>query len=87
MSYEPLSERRVQILHYIIEYKNERGYAPNEREVAKGVGLKSVSTAAYHIKRLAVHGFLRHHPGVGRGLTNIIDPEHSRSNFACFDTP
>ena len=51
----PTGER---ILHYIAAYTDEHGYAPTQREIAKGVGLTSVGAVHRHIEALKKKGFL-----------------------------
>src|SRR6266568_1938000 len=45
-----LTPRRQQILDYIRESMERRGFSPSMREIADAVGLKSVSTVSHHFK-------------------------------------
>ena len=46
------------ILHFIVAYTDEHGYAPTQREIAKGVGLTSVGAVHRHIETLKKKGLL-----------------------------
>jgi hypothetical protein len=44
-----LTERQQRILGFVAEYVADNGFAPNDREIAEGTGLKSRSSAHYHL--------------------------------------
>jgi hypothetical protein len=53
-----LTPRRQQILDYIRESMERRGFSPSMRETADAVGLKSASTVSHHFKILKEAGYL-----------------------------
>ncbi|MFA6447137.1 MAG: transcriptional repressor LexA [Patescibacteria group bacterium] len=56
---QPLTPKQKEVLDYIIQFINDRGYAPSFREIADGLGLASPSTVHVHIQALRSRGFLR----------------------------
>ncbi len=61
-----LHPRQRALLVAAHEYRQERGYPPCYRELAKRVGLKSINTVGYHREAL-----------VRRGLVSVVGPTRS----------
>lgn len=57
--YEELSTKQSNILKFIKQEINQKGYPPSVREICKAVGLKSTSTVHGHLSRLEKKGYLR----------------------------
>jgi repressor LexA len=55
-----LTPRQAEILAYITEYSEIRGYAPTLHEIGEKFGLSSVATVHKHISHLVDKGYLRH---------------------------
>ena len=55
----PLSPKQKEVLDFIIQFLNDRGYAPSFREIADGLNLASPSTVHVHIQALRSRGFIR----------------------------
>lgn len=72
-----LTPRRQQILDYIRESMERRGFPPSMREIADAVGLKSASTVSYHFKILKEAGYLDRDPRLPR--TVVPRPPVSKS--------
>ncbi len=56
---QPLTPKQKEVLDYIIDFINDRGYAPSFREIADGLNLASPSTVHVHIQALRSRGFLK----------------------------
>ena len=54
-----LTPRQAEILAYITEYSEARGYAPTLQEIGEKFGLSSVATVHKHISNLVEKGYLR----------------------------
>lgn len=54
-----LTPRQAEILAYIAEYSEIRGYAPTLQEIGERFGLSSVATVHKHISHLVDKGYLR----------------------------
>jgi repressor LexA len=63
-----LTWRRQQILDYVRESMERRGFPACMREIADAVGLKSVSTVSYHLKILKKAGYLDRNPRLPRTI-------------------
>ena len=70
-----LSERQNNILKYIEEYVDERGYPPSIREIGDQVGISSTSVVDYNLKILEREGRIRRDREVSRGLELV---KHAR---------
>ncbi len=71
---EVLTEKRRQILDFIIEHQRDHGYPPSVREIGRSVGLTSSATVHDHIDRLAAGGFLVKDPTKPRALQVRYEP-------------
>jgi repressor LexA len=49
-------------LDFLRSFLAERGYAPSLKEIAEHIGVKSLSTAHFHLERLEDKGFIRRGP-------------------------
>jgi SOS regulatory protein LexA len=53
-----LTKRQKQVLDFITEYQERKGYAPALEEIRKRFKLASVSTAHFHVKKLEGLGYI-----------------------------
>lgn len=60
--------RQVDILKYIYEQVNEKGYPPTVREIGEAVDLSSTSTVHGHLARLEKKGLLQRDPTKPRAI-------------------
>lgn len=63
-----LSKRQRQILQFIQEMVQAKGYPPSVREIGEAVGLMSSSTVHGHLRKLEIHGFIRRDPSKPRAI-------------------
>lgn len=61
-----------QTLEFLKRFIADRGYAPTLRDIAEHIGVKSVSTAHFHLERLVDKGFISRGQD---GLLEIIENE------------
>ncbi|HPF71005.1 MAG TPA: transcriptional repressor LexA [Candidatus Krumholzibacteria bacterium] len=54
-----LTPRQAEILAYITQYADERGYAPTLQEIGARFGLSSVATVHKHVAHLVDKGYLK----------------------------
>lgn len=79
---QALSGKRQQILQFIAQSLEERGYPPSVREIGEGVGLASSSTVHAHLAVLQREGYLRRDPTKPRAIKVRSDgasPSHKPS--------
>ena len=55
----PLTKRQRQVLDYLNEFIEERGYAPSLEEIGQRFGLSSLATVHKHLTNLQEKGFIR----------------------------
>lgn len=53
-----LTKKQIELLNFIEVFIEETGYSPTYREIARGMGYKSVATVAKHIDNLVLAGKL-----------------------------
>lgn len=71
---EELSNRQQQILNFIIEEIDQKGYPPSVREIAEAVGLSSPSTVHSHLTTLEEKGYIRKDPTKPRAIEVLYEP-------------
>ena len=64
--------RQRDLLEFISQYMQKKGYAPTLAEICDGLGLRSPATAHEHIQNLIDKGVLKKTEGARRGL-EIVD--------------
>ena len=64
-----LTRKQQQIYDYILAFTSENGYPPSVREIAAAVGLKSPSTAHFHMKGLEEAGMIVKAEGKTRAIS------------------
>lgn len=70
---EPLSDRQRQVLDFLTETVNDRGYPPSVREICDAVGLSSPSTVHSHLSSLVKTGYIRRDPSKPRAIEILTD--------------
>ncbi len=55
----PLTRRQSEILAFITQYSEDRGYAPTLQEIGQRFGLSSVATVHKHVAQLVAKGYLK----------------------------
>ena len=56
---QPLTRRQREILDYLRDFMEERGYAPSLEEIGRRFGLSSLATVHKHLTNLQEKGFIR----------------------------
>lgn len=59
-------------MEFLQDFQNNHDYSPSYREIAAGLGLRSVASVAEHIDHLVQRGFLKRTTGSARSL-EIVD--------------
>jgi len=62
------SETRTQILKFLQDFIDDRGYPPTVRDIQRGCGISSTSVVQHHLKVLQREGFIRRDPEISRGI-------------------
>lgn len=75
-----LSRRQEQILFFIRESVESRGFPPSIREIGEAVGLSSSSTVHSHLRSLEAKGYLKRNPSKPRSI-EILDGSSHRSRL------
>ncbi|MBU9714398.1 transcriptional repressor LexA [Evansella tamaricis] len=75
-----LSKRQQDILEFIKEEVNKRGYPPSVREIGEAVGLASSSTVHGHLSRLEKKGYIRRDPTKPRAI-EVMGADRDASRF------
>lgn len=68
IDYQRITERQLDILNFIDEYRQQNGYSPSIREIGAGTGIASTSAVNYQINRLVEGGYLARTNEVSRSF-------------------
>lgn len=80
MGQKKLTSRQEEILRFVLQELEEKGFPPSVREIGKAVGLSSSSTVHSHLRNLEKKGLIRRHPAKPRTieiLTNKDKRKHA----------
>ena len=72
MSFDDLSKKQFEVLKFIKNEINKKGYPPSVREICDAVELKSTSTVHGHLERLEKKGYIRRDPTKPRAI-EVLD--------------
>lgn len=75
-----ISNKQQEIMLFIKEEINRKGYPPSVREICKAVGLKSTSTVHGHLSRLEKKGYIRRDPTKPRAIEILNSDIHTYSD-------
>lgn len=64
-----LTEREQEVLEFIVHYREEHGYSPSMREIAKGCYIGSLNGVSYFINRLVEKQAIEYVPKQARSIT------------------
>lgn len=67
-----LTKKQKRLMDFLQDFQNNHDYSPSYREIAAGLGLRSVASVAEHIDHLVQQGFLKRIAGSARSL-EIVD--------------
>lgn len=70
---EELTRRQKEILSYIQEEIQKKGYPPSVREIGEAVGLKSPASVHSHLKNLEKLDYIRRDPSKPRAIEVLYD--------------
>ena len=68
-----LTKRQREILGYVMDSMQERGYPPSVREIGAALGLTSSSTVHSHLAALEKKGFIHRDPSKPRAIEILKD--------------
>lgn len=81
MIYTDLSARQVDVLEYIKQVLQTKGYPPTVREICEAVGLKSPATVHAHLRTLEEKGYIRRDSSKQRALEIVGETPAAFDNF------
>jgi len=70
----PVTRRQREVLDFVSEFIDRRGYAPSLEEIARGLKLSSVATVHKHLRNLEAKGLLSREWNRSRSLTVAPPP-------------
>lgn len=65
---KPLSRRQKEILSFIQDFQEEKGYLPSLREILRGCNISSTSVVDYNLQRLEDRGYMKREKKISRGI-------------------
>jgi repressor LexA len=85
-----LTKRQKQVLDFLMDFINRRGYSPSFEEIGKGLRLSSLATVHKHLDNLARKGFVRRRFNQSRSLEVVAVPgsvPFARTALRSLDSP
>ena len=76
---QPLTKRQREILNYLTEFIDDRGYAPSLDEIGRRFGLSSLATVHKHLTNLQEKGFIRRAWNRSRSVELVSTPLGGRA--------
>lgn len=70
-----ITKRQKQVLDFIKSYKKKHKYSPSLEEIRDNLGISSISTAHYHVKKLQEAGYLQKEYNQPRAVSPIKEKE------------
>ena len=64
-----ISQRRQQILRFIREFIDRKGYPPTVRDILHSCNISSPAVVQHHLKVLENQGHISREPGIRRSIT------------------
>lgn len=85
---EPIrpTKKQRELLAYISEFINEKGYSPSYREIMNGLNYTSVATVALHVNNLIKRGHLKKRDHSARSI-EVVNNKASSFVFSNQVTP
>lgn len=74
-----LNERAREILAFIQQFTEERGFPPTIREIGKEFGISSTNGVRYYLNVLEKAGHVRRNEKLSRGIEVVAGPSRSKS--------
>jgi len=78
MAIKSLSPKQEQIIKFVTEFLNDKGYPPTIRDIAAGCGISSTSVVAYNLNKLEQAGYIRRHSDISRGIKFLTPQQKGR---------
>ena len=66
-----ITVRQKRVLSFVEKYFDEKGFPPTVREIAEGLGFKSVNSVREHLRLIEKKGYIELRKGVARGIFPI----------------
>ena len=82
----PRRPRRVlgattdQVYAFLVTYIGGHGFAPSYEEIARALDFRTLSTPAYHVKKLVKDGRIEHARGAIRSIRLVETPQAGASS-------
>ncbi len=73
--YEDLTRKQIEIINFVKQEVEKKGYPPAIREIGEAVDLKSTSTVHSHLTKLEQKGYIRRDPTKNRAIEIVGDPD------------
>ena len=70
-----LSSKQREILAFMVEFQNDRGYAPSVREICDAVRLSSTSSVHNHLSKLEEKGYIKRDQSRSRSVEILKQPD------------
>ncbi len=84
--YEDLNAKQAEILNFIKDEVNQKGYPPSVREICRAVKLSSTSSVHAHLEKLQKKGYIKKDPSKPRAI-EILYGDYTNSSRKAVQVP
>ena len=78
MTAKVLSPKQRDIINFIRDFLQDKGYPPSIRDIVRGCRISSTSVVAYNLNKLEQAGYIRRHGDVSRGIKFLDRKKNDR---------
>lgn len=65
---EGLGKRHEKIMHFLVNFQEQKGFSPSIRDIGESIGVKSTSLVDYYLNQLEEMGYIKRDKHVSRSI-------------------
>lgn len=65
---EGLGKRHEKIMHFLVDFQEQKGFSPSIRDIGESIGVKSTSLVDYYLNQLEEMGYIKRDKHVSRSI-------------------
>lgn len=84
---DKLTAEQERVFSFICKYRVDQGMPPTVREIAEGLGYKSINNVRQHLRLIERKGYLHIMPGKARGIEVTVSQEQQDATLDAVGIP
>lgn len=65
---EGLGKRHEKIMHFLVDFQEQKGFSPSIRDIGESIGVKSTSLVDYYLNQLEEMGYIKRDKHISRSI-------------------